>query len=137
MSKSVHIRPVVADGHRGWFSLPSEGARLYLNPTESSLYQLFLTHPEGIVADDLVLHWQELNDIYAHESCFDAPELREDALASLCSESKRVFYANISRIKRKFIDAIGARKAAGYYIRRNNDGVYRTRAVLINTDSVL
>ena len=89
-----------------------------------------MAHPSGLLADDLVLHWQELNDIYAHESCFDDPELRENALASLCSESKRVFYSNISRIKRKFIDAVGARKAAGYYIKRASDGYYRTKAVL-------
>ena len=130
MSKSVHIRQVVPVGRRGWFSLPELGAQLCLNPAESTIYRLFLAHPEGLLADDLVLHWQELNDIYAHESCFDDPELREDALVSLCSESKRVFYSNISRIKRKFIDAVGARKAAGYYIKRNKAGLYRTSAGL-------
>jgi hypothetical protein len=41
-----------------------------------------------------------------------------------------VFYSNISRIKKKFIEAVGARKAAGYYIKRGADGHYRTRAVL-------
>ena len=115
MSRSKHIKSVVPTGRRGWFSLPSETVELCLNPAESTLYRLFLAHPEGLLADDLVLHWQEL---------------REDALVSLCSESKRVFYANISRIKRKFIDALGARKAAGYYIKRYADGHYRTRAVL-------
>ena len=130
MSRSVHIRSIIPDGRRGWFRLPSEGAQICLNPTESTLYRLFLAHPEGILADDLVLHWPELCDIYAQESHFDDPELREDALVSLCSESKRVFYANISRIKKKFIDAIGARKAAGYYIKRYADGLYRTRAEL-------
>jgi len=89
-----------------------------------------MAHPEGLLADDLVLHWQELSDIYAQESRFDDPELRENTLESLCAESKRIFYSNISRIKRKFIDAIGARKAAGYYIKRNKAGLYRTNAVL-------
>ena len=134
MSKSVHIKSVVPVGRRGWFSLPELGAQLCLNPTEATLFRLFLAHPEGLLADDLVLHWQELSDIYARESRFDDPDLREDALVSLCSESKRVFYANISRIKRKFIDAIGARKAAGYYIKRDKDGVYRTKAVLTLED---
>ena len=130
MSKSVHIKSVIPVGRRGRFSLPELGTELCLNPAESTVYRLFLAHPEGLLADDLVLHWQELSDIYAHESRFDDPELREVALASLCSESKRVFYSNISRIKRKFIDAVGARKAAGYYIKRCPDGHYRTRAVL-------
>ena len=123
MSKNCHIRPVVPDSRRGWFQLPSEGARLCLNPAESTLYRLFLGHPEGLVADDLVLHWKELWSIYAHESCFDDPQLRENALVSLCSESKRVFYSNIARIKRKFVNAIGARKARGYYI-KPEDGEY-------------
>lgn len=130
MSRSEHKRSVVPESRRGWFSLPELGSKLCLNPTESTLYRLFLAHPEGLLADDLVLHWQELSDIYAHESRFDDPELRENALASLCSESKHVFYSNISRIKRKFIDAIGARKAAGYYIKRNKSGLYKTRAAL-------
>jgi hypothetical protein len=104
---------------------------VYLNPTESTLYTLFITHPEGLLADDLVLYWKELADIYARESRFDDPTLREDSLVSLCSESKRVFYSNISRIKKKFIAALGARKAAGYYIKRSPNGLYRTKAVLI------
>lgn len=131
MSKSVHIKHVVPAGRRGLFSIPELGAKLFLNPAESTVYRLFLAHPEGLLADDLVLHWQELSDIYAHESCFDDPDLRENALVSLCAESKRVFYSNISRIKRKFIDAVGARKAAGYYIKRYPNGLYRTRATLV------
>ncbi len=88
-----------------------------------------MAHPSGICADDLILHWQELNDIYAHESRFDDPELREKVLASLCAESKRVFYSNISRIKRKFVKVLGSKKAAGYYIKRNKSGLYSTNAV--------
>ena len=131
MPNSTHKRSVVPADRRGWFSLPELGAQLCLNPTESTLYRLFMAHPEGLLADDLVLHWKELSDIYAHESRFDDPELREKTLASLCAESKRVFYSNVSRIKRKFIDAIGARKAAGYYIKRYPNGLYRTKAVLV------
>ena len=82
------------------------------------------------MSDDLVLHWDELWGIYANESRFDDPSLREDALVSLCSESKRVFYSNIARIKRKFVEAIGARKAKGYYIKRYPNGRYRTLATL-------
>jgi hypothetical protein len=125
------IKRLVAPGiHRGRFHLPSEETEICLNPAESTVYRLFLAHPEGLLADDLVLHWKELNVIYAHESCFDDPEVRESVLVSLCSESKRVFYSNISRIKRKFIDAVGAKKAAGYYIKRNKTGLYSTKAVL-------
>lgn len=133
MSKNSNIRPVVQGTGRGRFFLPAEGAEVCLTPIESTLYQLFLTHTEGLLADDLVLHWNEVCHIYSHESRFDDPDLREDALVSLCSESKRVFYPNIARIKRKFVDAIGVRKARGYYIKRNSKGVYRTLATLMPT----
>ncbi len=108
MSKNVTIKSVVPAGTQGSFSLPEHGVKLYLNPAESTL----------------------LRDIYAHESRFGSHALQEDALVSLCSESKRVFYSNISRIKRKFVDAIGARKARGYYIKRYPNGLYRTLATL-------
>jgi hypothetical protein len=55
-------------------------------------------------------------------------------MESLCSESKTVFYSNISRIKRKFVEALGSRKAAGYYIKRYADGLYRTKATLKQTE---
>ncbi len=130
MSKNSTFRPVVPGPGRGRFFLPSESVEVRLTPIESTLYRLFMAHPEGLLADDLVLHWKEVCHIYSHESRFDDPNLREDVLVSLCSESKRVFYPNIARIKRKFVDAIGARKARGYYIKRNSKGVYRTMATL-------
>ena len=67
------------------------------------------------------------------ENYYD-PELRESALASLCAESKTVFYSNVCRIKQKFVAALGTRKAARYIIRRYPDGMYRTRATLAASD---
>ena len=109
--------------------LPDEGAQVTLNPMERTLYRLFLAHPEGILADDLLLHWKELRDIYAKESCFDDPDLREAKLESLCGESKRVFYSTLSRIKGKLVKALDPWRA-GVYIINNEGGVYKTSAVL-------
>ncbi|MBQ9184301.1 MAG: hypothetical protein IJ151_00310 [Bacteroidales bacterium] len=102
-----------------------DGKQVYLNPVERTLYRLFKAHPEGIKADELLPHWQELCKIYADEAHFDEPCLREAKMESLCAESKTVFYANVSRIKHKFIDALGYPKARKYFIRRNSKGVYR------------
>ena len=113
---------------KGILLLPESCVKLHLNPVESTLYHLFLAHPEGIPADDLLAHWQELCLIYSSESCFDDEALRFDTMESLCSESKRIFYANISRIKKKFVDALGTRKAMPYIIKRDKYGLYRTRA---------
>lgn len=131
MSKNSTFRPVVPGPGRGRFFLPAESVEVRLTPIESTLYRLFMAHPEGLLADDLVLLWNEICHIYSHESRFDDPDLREDVLVSLCAESKRVFYPNIARIKRKFVNALGARKARGYYIKRNSKGVYRTLATLM------
>ena len=108
--------------------LPEEGAEFRLNPMERTLYRLFLCHPEGMPADDLPLHWQELEMIYAQESCYVDEELREKKLESLCGESKRVFYATVSRIKRGVKKALGATRARPYYITRDIHGVYKTKA---------
>ena len=104
-----------------------------LNPMERTLYRLFLSHPEGIIADSLPAYWQELSTIYEQESCFDDKPLRDTALESLCSESKKVFYSTISRIKKKVVSALGARKAAPFIIQRGKDGRYRILATLAKT----
>ena len=104
--------------YRGHILIPEAGLEIYFNPVERTLLCLFMAHPEGILADNLLLHWQELHSYYERESLYDDPCLRDNALESLCAESKKVFYSNISRIKKKFVAALGARKARGYYIKR-------------------
>lgn len=104
--------------------LPDEEGQVILNPMERTLYRLFLAHPEGISADDLVLHWKELSDIYSKESCFDDPDIREAKLESLCGESKKVFYSAVSRIKKKMVATLGPWRAQAYII-KNENGIYR------------
>lgn len=104
--------------------LPEEGAKVLLNPMERTLYRLFLAHPEGISADNLLLHWKELSEIYAKESCFDDPDIRVAKLESLCGESKRVFYSTVSRIKKKLVEQLGPCRAQAYII-KNENGIYR------------
>lgn len=110
---------------KGLLTLQQEGAQVHLAPVEYTLYRLFQNHPEGIRADNLLRHWKELGEIYAQVTPYDEQELRDDKMESLCAESKTVFYANISRIKRKLIAAIGPAKAKKYIIRRGTDGLYR------------
>lgn len=133
MSKAGKHTISIAPGlgkYRGYVLLPETGQEIYLNPVERTLFCLFLAHPEGIFADNLLIHWQELRGIYERESLYDDPSLRDNTLESICAESKRVFYSNISRIKKKFVAALGARKARGYYIKRYPNGRYRTLATL-------
>jgi hypothetical protein len=116
---------IIPGPHPGEFHLPDGDKKIYLNPTERTLYQFFINHPEGIRADAIALHWQELYRLYAHESVFDDKELMLSTIENLCGKSKIVFYSNISRIKRKFINTIGVRKAKRLIIIRHPDGRYR------------
>ena len=113
-----------AGKRRGYFSLHDHGAEIYLNPMERTLYRLFLSHPEGIAADSLPLHWKELCNIYFKESLYD------DKSLMLCAESKTVFYSTISRIKKKFTIAIGPAIADAFIIKRDPNGLYKTSATI-------
>ena len=130
MERARNIHRIIPGKRRGAFLLPEAGVEIVLNPMERTLYRLFLAHPEGIQANDLLRHWPELSTLYEQESCFDDKNLRDNALESLCNESKTVFYATVSRIKKKFTDVLGARQAAPYIIRRTSAGLYRTHARL-------
>ena len=121
---------IIIDQRRGIILLPDERMYVVLNPIERTVYRLFLSHPEEITSDCLLSHWQELCSIYEHESRFDEKPLRDNAIESLCSESREVFYSTISRIKRKFKDVLGARKAAPYIVKRDKAGRYKTRAAI-------
>jgi len=117
--------PIIPGPHPGQFHLPDDNTTVYLNPVERTLYQFFINHPEGIQANDLPQHRQELYRLYAHESVFDNKQLMLSTIQNLCGESKIIFYTNISRIKRKFINTIGPRKAKSHIIIRHPDGRYR------------
>lgn len=115
---------IVAGKKRGCFLLPDERAEVYLNPMERTLYRLFLAHPEGISAADLSLHRKELYAIYSRESRYDEHSLMLSKVEALCAASKTAFYVTVSRIKRKFVAAVGRWRAETYIIRRNEAGVY-------------
>ena len=128
IENGIHTYPVsyrlVIQG-RGRISFPDYKAKAYLNPVKRTLFYLFLNHPEGIASDDLVLHWKELCRIYSRESSFADSDFREDKIESLCAESKTVFYATVSRIKRKFRDALGDLNAEPFIIKKEKGGKYR------------
>ena len=124
---------IVPGSRRGEFLLPDLNAKVYLNPLERTLYRHFLKHPEGISTDALLLHREGLSRLYEHESVYDDKLLMTNKMATLCSEDKTIFYTTVSRIKKKFVAALGARKASPYIIRRDKTGLYKTRAKLAET----
>ena len=121
---------IIPGPHPGEFHLPDDDRQIYLNPVERTIYLFFLNHPEGIQADTLPIHWQELYRLYSHESVFDNKQLILNTIQSLCGNSKSLFYTSVSRIKKKFITTFGTRKASLYIIKRDKSGYYKTRATL-------
>ena len=136
IENGIHSYPgsgrLIVEG-QGRIFFPDYKAKAYLNPVERTLFYLFLNHPEGITSDDLVLHWKELCRIYSRESSFADSEFREDKIESLCAESKTVFYATVSRIKRKFRDALGDLNAEPFIIKKEKGGRYKVESINIIT----
>ena len=124
-SRAQTAQIVCSNGH---ISFQDYRVKVYLNPVERTLYYLFLNHPEGIASDDLVVHWKELCRIYSRESTFADSDFREDKIESLCSESKTVFYATVSRINRKFREAVGNLNAEPVIIKKEKGGKYKVES---------
>ena len=108
----------------GLVSPDDTSIKVRLNPVERTLYAFFMAHPEGIDAKDLWSHYDELLSIYRSQSVEDESRL-EDAVDALCDDSRAAFHTNISRIKRKIVDAIGETTGKYYTIYRHKDGLYR------------
>lgn len=102
-----------------------DGIVIQLQPMECSIYRLFLNHPEGIKAASMITHCDELASIYASESRYDDQNRQRVVVETICDRTKIAFYVCVSRIKKKFVTAIGVRKADKYIISRNSAGFYR------------
>lgn len=78
-----------------------------LNPKERSLYLLFLDHPEGINLNELSEHREELLRYYGLFSNSDDQETIVESVERLVNPLDDNLNTVISRIKRKFREAIG------------------------------
>lgn len=113
--------------HYGKIHLPELGdISIRMNPTQLTLYVLFLQHPEGISADELVGFRSELLGLYRRFSRLGDTERYEEVVDTLLDEDKDVLYSVISKIRTIFTRTLGSRLASHYYISRSNeDGKYR------------
>jgi hypothetical protein len=78
-----------------------------LNPKERALYLLYLNHPEGISLPELYDHRQELLTIYQRISGRESEENIRRTIESLVNPLESDISINLSRIKRKFKEALG------------------------------
>ena len=95
-----------------------------LNPKERALYLLYMKHPEGISRTNVVDYKSELKSYYewlTNSSSSDQIKMAVDLLVDASDDN---FIQILSRIRRKFKDAVGEEQYKTYSIESNN-GVYQ------------
>jgi hypothetical protein len=95
---------------------------LRLNPTEKSLYLFYLRHTEGVAIGALPQHKQEIFDLYSSLSLTGTRAEMQQRVDTLVSVTGNAASENISRIKKRFTDALGLEVAVPYCIQGPNGG---------------
>ena len=111
-------------GHTQKIFLPDLGdIEIRLTPLEKTIYLFFLNHPEGVEMNYLPDHQEEISGIYqqlsnqaTNEGIASSVEALVDPLSNSASEK-------ISKIRRKFVAAVGEEMAQEYCIKGPNAGV--------------
>ena len=102
------------------FFLEDAGAlEIRLNPMEKSLYLLFLNHPEGIFISHLPDYQEELLDYYEQVNNQGSLEDMKYTINRTLNVLEGHISTNLSRIRRKFRDALGDEVAELYAISGN------------------
>jgi len=87
-----------------------------LTPLEKTVYLLFLAHPQGIVLTHLPDYRNELLSIYNQISTLDDREDITARITTLSNPLENSIHEKMSKIKNKFILALGATDAAPFII---------------------
>lgn len=89
---------------------------IHLTPLEKTVYLLFLRHPEGIAMHSVSDHLGELRDAYSSVSNADTIAQIHNRVMDLANPLSNSLSEKISRIRRKFTEAVGDAMAAYYVI---------------------
>ena len=98
--------------------------QINLNPTERALYLVFINHPEGISRADLIDLRSELIRHYAFFSNSSDNNQINEAVDLLTNALEQKLMQVLSRIRRKFKDAVGEDQYKTYSI-ESHDGKYK------------
>jgi plasmid maintenance system killer protein len=109
--------------HRKAILTDIQDMSIRLTPLEATVYYFFLKHPEGIVLNRLDEHEEELYSIYSRCSVANSDNniaAMRNSIRALADPLENSLNEKISKIKAKFIRALGAEMASHYYIARDN-----------------
>jgi hypothetical protein len=110
---------------------------IHLTPMEKTVYLFFLRHPEGVEFSYMPDHISEIRQIYGHVSNTDIIALLENRTQALCTNQDDCLSQIISRIRNKFVTALGEDMARPYLILGNSGEKRRIRLdrTLVETES--
>jgi len=100
-----------------------------LNPMEKAIYHLFLNHPDGIAFSSLPDHKEELYHLYRHYSETPSIATLRARVDDLCANKNDCLSQVISRIRKKFEDAVPEEMSKVYVI---DGGSGRKNKVIID-----
>ncbi len=99
-----------------------------LNPLEKTIYLFFLSQSKGVQISHLSDFRNEILSIYSSISNSDSPQTQLNRINDLVNPLSNSVSEKISRIKRKFVDALGDDIAANFIISGENAAPRRISA---------
>lgn len=100
-----------------------------LNPMEKTVYHFFLNHPDGVVLSSIPDHKKELYSLYRHYSETPSIATLRARVDDLCANKNDCLSQVISRIRKKFEDAVPEEMSKVYVI---DGGSGRKKKVIID-----
>jgi hypothetical protein len=107
--------------------------RIPLNPMEKTVFHFFLNYPDGVAFSALPDHRNELCTLYRHYSDTPVFATITARIDDICANKRDCLSQVISRIRRKFEDAV-PEEIAGQYVIGGEAG--RKRKILIDRSLV-
>lgn len=95
---------------------------LGLNPLQTTVYLLFLRHPEGIVLSYISDYTAELCEIYGVIRSNTQHEQVENTINNLCDPLNGTLHQQLSRIKRCLVNVLKNRRIAEVYAIQGRHG---------------
>ena len=108
------------DRHKRIWLTDFGNLELRFNPTEKALYLFFLSHPEGVAIGALPQFKADLFELYSQFSTTGTRVEMQQRVDTLVSVTGNAASENISRIKRKLVNALGDELAVHYCIQGAN-----------------
>ena len=107
------------------------GGSIRLNPLDMTLYVFFLQHPCGVRNEDLWQYYSCLLELYRYYAVSTDPDWTESVIDNLCdTQCNSNFQSELSRIRGRISQKLGALAASRFAINRNGRGVYRITALI-------